>query len=83
MKNVLYAINPREVTVVNFFHLQVRKLDLGCGWTARSRDAKKGVKGVGAALDLLDPAILDHAEVEHTTIGRADLHTVVELGTIN
>ena len=35
---------------------------------------KKGIKGVRAALHLLDPTILDYPEMEHTTVGGTDLH---------
>ena len=73
METVLYTVDIRKVTVIDLLHCLVGELN-GCrGRSARTRNTKESIERVGAALDLLNPAILDDAEVEHATVSRAHL----------
>ena len=74
MQTVLDAIDIGEVTVIYLLHLLVWELDCGSGGAAWTRDTKKGIKGVSAALHLLDSTVLDHSKMEHTTVSGTDLH---------
>ena len=74
MQTVLDAIDIGEVTVIYLLHLLVWELDCGSGGAAWTRDTKKGIKGVSAALHLLDSTVLDYSKMEHTTVSGTDLH---------
>ena len=81
---VFDAVDLGEVAVVDLLEVAVGELDGGRGGPAGARDAEQCIEGVCAALDLLNAAILDHAEVEHATVCRTDLEahdTVSEMET--
>ena len=73
MQAVLDAVDLGEVPVVVLLEVAVGERDGRSGGSAGARDAEEGVKRVGAAFDLLDATVLDHAEVEHATVCGAHL----------
>ena len=73
MQAVLDAVDLCKVLVVDLLHRVLGELDGHWGRGVGAGDAEEGVKGVGAAFDLLDTAVLDDAEVQHTTVCGTDL----------